>query len=525
MWWLGAGLLACGNTAQTRAGSGSTAGSGGSAGDAAAAVGGTAAGSGGRDGAPEGEAGANASGRSSAGAAGASGSSAGACASACTLGEATTCDAGKQSVCLADASGCPALRKVDCICVKPDNCLRVMHQEWGDTDNAGAVGAVFDSVGNLLVPASTIGRLKPLNMAMSGSDVLVKWSPTLDPSWALQLGTAHDGIARAAAIGADDSAYLAGVSDSSPQATGTDGLDIELTKVDSDGQELWTKTYGSALYDDVSALIEDPKGNVFLGGFASAKLDTDPALGKSDAVLIKLSPSGEREWARQFGSNGNDAVQGLCVDGDGNAYVTGSVAGSFAGPFQGGADLFVAKFSSSGEQLWAKQLGGALIDGGTGIACDKDAVYVVGITSGRLDDATAPVPAEPDIVALKYDLGGNQLWLKQWLTTGEERFPKIAVGPAGSVFIAGASTADIDENPDTGFGGETDLFVSEWSPAGQRLWAYQWGSESWDEVMGVSVAGDGRIAVAGRVQKALPGFSIRGTGDAFVSLFARVSKL
>ncbi len=410
-------------------------------------------------------------------------------------------------------------------CRGASHCFQVLHREWGDSyNNAGANGVRFDSAGNVLVSASTIGPLKPLGTPNSGRDVLVKWTPALDFSWALERGTIMDGISRGVAIDGQDNAFLGAVFDSATSSVGTDALDFTVTKVAPSGAELWSKTFGSMLYDDISELATDGEGNVFAAGFTGGKFADDAALGNEDAVIVKLTSAGDRAWVHQFGSTGDDQAYGVCTDAAGNVYVTGAVAGSFAGPLVGTSELFIAKFSSTGEQVWAKQLGGAGADnGGTGIACGQDAVYAIGITTGRLDDPTAPKPADTDIVVLKYDLAGNQLWLKQWLTQGQERFSKIAVGTTGRVFIAGASTADIDNDPSTGFGGETDLFVSEWSTDGAPLWAYQYGSDSWDNVTGIAVSADGKIAVAAQVQAALPGFTITGYGDAVVSSFTPIA--
>jgi hypothetical protein len=395
----------------------------------------------------------------------------------------------------------------------PAHCFRVLHRQWVGTGNAGVDGIAFDANGNVLAAASTLGNLKPLN-GTTGSDVLTKWTPTLDLSWAIR----RVGISRALAVDPDDNAFIASVYGSDPEVKGTAGLDIVVTKVAADGSELWSKPVASNLYDEASSLAADADGNCVIGGFTYGKIAEDPNLGEGDALLVKLAPSGDQLWAHQFGSTGLDAVRDNCVDADGNHYATGAVAGTFVSAAQGAGDLFVVKLSSLGEQLWAKQLGSAAIDGGTGIACGKDAIYVVGVTAGRLDDPTAAAPAQTDLVLIKYDFAGNQLWLKQWLTSGEERYPKVAVGPSGNVFVVGASSTDLDQDSSNGPGGETDLFVGEWTADGAPLWTYQYGSDNWDTAMGVAVSPKGRIAVGALVHAPLPQFASLASGGAVVTV-------
>jgi hypothetical protein len=393
------------------------------------------------------------------------------------------------------------------------HCFRVLHRQWVGTGNAGVHGVAFDSIGNVLTAASTLGSLQPLT-GTTGSDVLVKWTPTLDLSWAIR----RVGISRALALDPEDNAFIASVYGFDPDVKSTPGLDIVVTKVAADGSELWSKRVASPLYDEASSLAADGDGNSVVGGFTFGKIADDPDVGAGDALLVKLAPNGDQLWAHQFGSTGFDAVRDNCVDAEGNHYATGAVAGTFASAAQGEGDLFVVKLSSLGEQLWAKQLGSAAVDGGTGIACGKDAIYVTGITAGRLDEPTAAAPAQSDIVLIKYDFAGNQLWLKQWLTTGQERFPKLAVGPSGNVFVTGGSSTDLDQDSGNGPGGETDLFVGEWTADGALLWTYQYGSDSWDTAMGVAVSPTGRIAVGADVQAPLPQFASLASGGAVVTV-------
>jgi hypothetical protein len=395
-----------------------------------------------------------------------------------------------------------------------DTCFEVIHQQWPGTGNAGVDGVAFDSEGDVVVAASTLGGLARLNPS-GAADFLVKWSPTL-----LFVSTQQQlGISRSLALDASDNAFRVGARSFDPNVTGTSGLDLSVTKTSPDGAELWSKPVGSTLYDDARGMATDGDGNCYIGGFTYGQFADDPNVGGGDALVVKLAPNGDQLWAHQFGSNDFDSIEGICADAAGNAYVTGSVTGTLASPGQGDKDLFVAKLSPSGERLWTKQLGSTGTDGGTGVACGADFIYVVGITTGRLDDPQAAAPAETDIVLLKYDSAGTQLWLEQWLTVGEERYPKIAVGLKDEAVVAGASATDLDGVLANGPGGETDLFLGSWSSSGKLLWTYQWGSDSWDTAMGIAISPSGRIAVGALAQAALPQFPSLGSGGAVLSVF------
>ncbi len=450
---------------------------------------------------------------SSGGASGAGGSGA-ECSAACTPGAATSCDGGKQTVCVETAPGCSEERSLDCVCFAGRNCLQLVHREWGGTDNSGASGVAFDSAGNAYVSASTAGRLPATGLDLGHQGVLTKWSPTLELLWVRQLPLEESVIARAVATDGEDNVYLAGAGGPTP---GFNGMDLLLSKVAPDGSELWSRAIGSSLNDDASAVTTDGAGNVYLGGFSSAALDVDPALGGIDATLTKWTAAGERQWSRQFGSTGSDAVRGLAVDAAGNVYAAGAVGGPFADAHQGESDIFVAKYSGAGEQLWARQLGGPLADGATDVAFAADTLYVVGITLNQLEQESTVVVDDSDLVLLRFDPTGTLISLKQWHTPDEERFPQVAVGAGGRLYLTGGTTGDFDADWLSGARGETDIFLAEWNADGVPLWVHFWGSDSWDGALGIDVHESGRIAIAADVQAALPGFEIQGTGDAVVT--------
>jgi hypothetical protein len=449
---------------------------------------------------------------------GAAGSSqGGACATTCSEADETACQDAQQTVCVADANGCKKAHVYSCACFADGPCLTIDNKQWSGDGNASANGVAFDSKGNVYASASSADDLEIPNRITPHDSVLTKWAPDLSLIWAVQVPPSMSPISRGLAVDASDNAFIASVFSSQP-GTSTNGLDVALSKVDPNGKEIWTKSLGSAMYDEATELAADASGNVFMVGFSLAALDVDPALGNADGTLVKWTPDGTPEWVRQFGSAETDYARSVAVDSSGNVYVTGVTEGDFAGTQQGMGDIFVVKYSSSGEKSWAHQVGGSDTDAGTGIACDKDAVYVLAVARSKLD-AAAPGPlGETDIAVIKYDLAGNQLWLKQWGTSKVEGYSKIAVGPGGSIFLAGSTQGDIDITPTTGFIRASDLFVSEWSASGTPLWAYQWGTTNFDSVLDINVDRNGRIAVGAGVQAALPGSTVTSFGSPVVSV-------
>lgn len=192
-------------------------------------------------------------------------------------------------------------------------------------------------------------------------------------------------------------------------------------------------------------------------------------------------------WIKDVGGVGNDHVADVKVDGDGSIYLTGEFGGTMTVGGQtyssaGSIDFFVAKLDPAGTALWFRTGGGAGIDRGL----------------------------------------------------------KVALGAQDELVFAGEflGTATFQGQSITSVGGTADMFVAVLSKAdGSLQWMQQGGGASGtDRPYGVSLAADGRVAVAGefRGNASWSGSTITsaidpGTGqfdsDVFIATYSPVGDL
>ena len=125
--------------------------------------------------------------------------------------------------------------------------------------------------------------------------------------------------------------------------------------------------------------------------------------GGTDAFVAKFDPQGALLWVTQFGSTGDDSVEGIIPPQQYTAPLplcSGLDEGEHARrPSErteyasaGGVDLFVAEIQlDNGAIRWVRQFGTAGDDIAYGLVTDRSAmIYVVGSTTGRLDGVTEP---------------------------------------------------------------------------------------------------------------------------------------
>lgn len=188
-----------------------------------------------------------------------------------------------------------------------------------------------------------------------------------------------------------------------------------------------------------------------------------------------------------LGGNSDDQGNGIAVDNAGNSYIVGFTSSSdfptknpLQANFGGQFDAFITKVNATGSALiYSTYLGGSALDIGAGIALDgNNNAYITGTTEsadfpttpGAFQTASLSVVSNAFVTkisaegALSYStyLGGSSL------TSGNA----IAVDGAGNAYVTGAtSAADFPlVNPVQGvIGGVLDVFVTQFNSIGSAL--------------------------------------------------------
>jgi hypothetical protein len=193
--------------------------------------------------------------------------------------------------------------------------------------------------------------------------------------------------------------------------------DAFVARFTSSGAYSWARRFGATDGDEgIYGVATDTAGNVVVVGYAIKPVDFGggllAALGSSDGFVAKYAASsGAHQWSRRLGGVGNDYAYGVAVDGSNNVYVAGAFGAlasfgggslSLLGP-SGTSDAFVAKYSSTGAALWAKDLGGLDDDLARGIGISANAPVVTGYfySSGNFNGTTLTSAGLADAFAVR----------------------------------------------------------------------------------------------------------------------------
>jgi hypothetical protein len=226
----------------------------------------------------------------------------------------------------------------------------------------------------------------------------------------------------------------------------------------------WTNSALSStgnMEDRPVSIVTDSEGFIYsTGHFKSSSMtfgaitlsNTSESL-SSDVFLAKYSPTGEVIWAKSFGGQSYERVADIAVDANGDLFVTGQFRSDTFSIGQttlinnGADDIFLFKCNPQGEVIWAKNIGGSTDDQGVGLAVDPIGNIIL------VSDFESPS-----------------------VTVGSETFLNSLYYP--------------------GYG--RDILICKYDGNGNLIWAKTLTGDSAESVSDVAVDSDGNIVVSGK---------------------------
>ena len=229
-----------------------------------------------------------------------------------------------------------------------------------------------------------------------GSDIwLIKTDPTGFMEWDAYFGGINTDQGRSIQQMTDGGYIIIGNSDFS----GNGDQDIWLIRTNSQGDSIWTKTFGGdglELGADVQ-ILED-------GGFILLGSTESFGNGSSDIWLIKTDSQGETTWTKTFGDNSSDYGKSILKTPD-DGYIIRGVTESFG---YGNTTLVLIKVDSTGNKIWDNAFGGSDGEGGNALGETNDGGHIL-ICHSYVHENSAY-----DIRLIKIDGSGSVDWDKTY---------------------------------------------------------------------------------------------------------------
>ncbi len=226
-------------------------------------------------------------------------------------------------------------------------------------------------------------------------------------------------------------------------------------------------------------------------------------------------------WLRQGNAISNGFGKGLFTDANGNSYVTGHIIGNanlggivLTNP--GDVNIFVAKYDSSGNVLWAQiaSSSGASFDEGLSITADAASnCFLTGIYSGAVVNfgsihLTNAEAGTQQIFVAKYDYTGTAQWAVQAGAKGLlANGVGIALDANGYCYVTGVYRGNaIFSGATLTNGGGQNIFIAKYSGTGALQWVRGVGGSGPDTGYGIGIDSLGYCYAVGSFSSATVDF-------------------
>jgi hypothetical protein len=218
-------------------------------------------------------------------------------------------------------------------------------------------------------------------------------------------------------------------------------------------------------------------------------------------------------------ANGSTEIYDNVIGSDGSIYTTGwfsgtcdfdITSGTYSRTEAGAYDVFISKYSSNGNFIWNRNIGGTGTEIAAAIGLDSSQnVYATGTFESAVDfDPTTGYDTRTslgssDIFITKLSTDGGYLWTKIIGSSGIEQVSSIEVDSSGNILISGLFIGTVDFDPSAAVNSMTSVTTSAWfllklDSAGNFSWVRQVGGADQNRVNVVRTNASGEIYFGGQ---------------------------
>ncbi len=321
---------------------------------------------------------------------------------------------------------------------------------------------------------------------------------------------------------------------------------------------LWSTYFGGDSTTFYADIITDSTGDIYVSGwtytavgFATKGAYQTSNGGNGNAFLAKFSPSGSLLWATYYGGNGFTTADGdLVIDRSGNIWMAGTTFSSSgiatSGAYQTvgnsmNGDVFLAKFSPSGNLLYGTYYGGYNVNNAYGLAIDtSNNLYITGYTYSSTGIATSGAyltsgdSVNGGAFLAKFSPSGSLVWGTYYGDSGKNVGNQLITDKAGNIYLNGSTSTGYGIATSgayqTSYGGNGDAYLAKFSSSGSLLWATLFGGSNTEGAAGIAIDKSGNIYLDGATNST-SGIATSGAyqtyfagggpnGDAFLAKFS-----
>ena len=242
-----------------------------------------------------------------------------------------------------------------------------------------------------------------------------------------------------------------------------------LLKLNSFGVQLWNKTIPDIDYY-AKDMILDSKKNILIVGRTSGSMDTK---------LFKFNSTGDLQWSQTSETRdiGNFELN-LAIDSLDNIYVGSDIQNVGAGY----ADIYLAKYNSTGGLIWETWWGTPIFDLCYDITIDSSGnIYLAGFN--QIIGTTTK-----NIILVKFNNLGDFIWNREWNRNNLDESHAVGIDSLGNIWLGGFTRIT---------GSNHDFVLLKYDPFGALLLDEIWGTNNDEKCFALDIDSQNNIYLSG----------------------------
>lgn len=290
------------------------------------------------------------------------------------------------------------------------------------------------------------------------------------------------------------------------ESFGLDERDMLLLRTDTNGNVLWSKSYGGAERETVNDVLQLPDGGFMM---TAEKYQPHKQEGEN-LTLLKTDDKGNLVWKKIYDEGGNE-TEGFSMQQtpEKNYIIAGMVKNmtmisdaffSMSAEDQG---MYLLKVDGNGGKLWSRRFDyGAdnVSSTGTSVLVAADGTYMVtgNIAKQGKTDKKIERPAQNvnmadvrNMLLAKVKPNGNLQWAREYSANSITMGYNIIEQKGGGFLVAGNTNVTATN---------MDIFLTSLGADGSILWSKTYGGQKFESVADVVQTPDGGFVLSGLTQ-------------------------
>ena len=267
--------------------------------------------------------------------------------------------------------------------------------------------------------------------------------------------------------------------------------DVYLMKIDGNGVEQWSQTFGGIIDDWGMSIQQTTDGGYIITGYTRSFGN-----GGDDVYLIKTDDNGVEQWSQTFGGTGDDYCSSVQQTNDGGYIITGETYSIVNGSY----DVYLIKTDGNGIEQWNQTFGGASYDWGNSVQQTNDGGYIIAGETYSYGNG------DYDVYLIKTDGYGVEQWNQTFGGANNDAAKFVQQTTDGGYIITGETYSYGNGN------GYSDVYLIKTDGNGVELWSQTFGGTDYDWGNSIQQTTDGGYIITGGTTNSI----VNGYSDVYL---------